>query len=97
MQLLESREAEGHRRQLAGIKLPIGGRDRHVTEHVGVELNEAAATEGGDGGDADEGKGAPVEGVARVGDGYRLLRRESRAERGSTLVEVSRTPHCLSA
>ena len=74
MQLLESREAEGHGRQSAGIKLPIGGRDGNVADHVGAKLNDTAATEVGDVGDAHEREGAPAEGVARVGDGDRLVR-----------------------
>lgn len=74
MQLLESREAEGHGIEVVGIKLQIGGGDGHVADHIGAKLNDTAATEVGDVGDADERESAPAEGVARVDDGDALVR-----------------------
>jgi hypothetical protein len=94
MQLLESREAKGHGRQSVGIELPLGGGDGHVTKHVGAELDDTAAPQRGDVGEPHEREGAPAERVARIGNGYRLLRRKRRAERGSTVVVLSRTHRC---
>lgn len=74
VQFLESRRAEGNGVDVVGIELPIGGREGNVADHGGSELNDTAATEGGDVGDVDERESAPAERVARVGDGDRLLR-----------------------
>lgn len=72
-QLLDRSDGQGYRAQLIGVELEISGRDGNVAFDIGVDPDDTATPKIGLVSDTDQRESPSAQGMARIGNGDRLI------------------------